>query len=240
MCNKNCSQCFKCGAPAMQEKAKFPTYHVGGVTISGGNAKIGATLSISINNDFCDPSWPCYEKCYARRIAGFRPSVCKSYDANTAVLNADRDRYFSALDFSLNLAKLTGVGFRLHVDGEVPDYDYLDRVLTAAAKFPEVSIIFMTKRHDLVNEWIHSHGDSRDSLPTNCVPRFSTWEGKDTINPYGLPEAGFIPKKQDIAGRTVCPNQTAKKAGVNWTCEDCRRAGYGCHNPNMNVYFCEH
>lgn len=209
------------------------TIYINGVTFSLYNTKVGNVMSHSINNTFCNPSWSCYKICYARAMANRRASVRTSYDRNTDVLINDRNAFFDAIDKAMTMAEAISDGYRVHVDGECPDYDYVERLMALILKHKDLPVIFMTKRDDLINEWVEEHG--WDALP-NIKPRISTAIGKEHNNPYGLPTSNILPKGEEPNGKWMCPNQLLKKEGKEWHCSDCIKCGCGCASDN-DVWF---
>lgn len=222
------------------KKVNYPTFHFNGFTFSGGNAKLGECISFSTSCLSCDPTAPCFAKCYAQRLANFRKNVRESYDNNYELAIIDRDALKHAVNTAFSLCEGMGLPFRWHVCGDIIDADYMEMIVNVSRRHPAVKVVLMTKRYAIVNEWLDNNG-GLDALPENLRKglAFSEWEGFPMPNPYKIPIAGFIPKKQPVNGRPVCPNQLAKKNGITWTCNDCARHNCGCF-AGCDRYFLEH
>lgn len=212
----------------MATSKSYPTYHFYGFTFSGGNAKLGECISFSTSCLSCDPSAPCFKKCYANRLAAFRKNVAKSYDTNYELAFLRLDLLEKACEKAFALADALEIPFRWHVSGDIMNAEYFAMMVRLSNKFQNVKVIAMTKQYAIVNDWIAANGI--EALPENLRKglAFSAWPGFPMPNPYALPIAGFIPKGEEIGKRFVCPNQTTKKLGKTWTCSDCAKHGIGC------------
>lgn len=210
-------------AMAIKVTKRGDTLKVGKLTISLYNAKVGYIPSDSLDNRYCNPAWPCYQHCYARKMAeGYkRNSVGKSYHNNTDFLEEDREAYFLHLLRAMIWAvEHKAPAWRRHVDGEIPDMDYYERSMELGKALDGyLPFIFMSKRHDIVSAW-NMENEPCETWKT----RLSTWDGMETVNPCDLPESGYIPKGGNAEGKYICPNQIAE----NWHCTDCAKHGCGC------------
>ena len=243
-CKKNCSVCLACAHTESEINPRFTTYHFNELAVSTGNKKIGQTVNFSLDNRYCNPEWACYKYCYAKRYSAFRPSCAKAYSNNTDLLENNPAEFWRGVEKAFQLAVLENCGLRAHVDGEIPEkqrggVEYFDKLQKIARKYPQVIVILMTKRYDVINVWLDQNG-GRAALPKNLTPAFSACDGLEMVNPYGLPVAGFIPKGEKITDPArVCPNLTAKKNGKKWTCADCIKKGVYCAG-GMDRDFLQH
>lgn len=151
----------------------YSTSHINGVTITGGNNKLGKIPNVStLPRSTCNPKAPCFKGCYARKFVYLFPGVKRAWGNNTKIVREDRDGYFNALEQFLDRKhpKL----FRFHVGGDIPDQDYLNRMKRLARRYPKTRFMTFTKQHGL---------DYRN-MPRNLNIVFSYWYGWGRINPY--------------------------------------------------------
>ena len=150
------------------------TIEIDGVRIMSGNSKMGSVLHINLPPcRSCDTSLPCYttpRACYARKFADLRPSCRDSWESNWKALMRDRDRYFNAIELAL-IRKRPRL-FRWHSAGDIPDGDYLMRVLALAKHYPWVKFMAFTKKYDLAGLNVNSR-----NRPKNLAVVLSGWPG---------------------------------------------------------------
>ena len=196
------------------------------ISISPGNAKMGAIPSVSLPPIITCPSGcPCAAKCYAAKLCRIYPSVKRAYQKNLDILrNNDLDYWYQVRQ----AAKLTKY-FRYHVSGDIPDYHYLNWMVTIAEDIPGTMFLAFTKQYNIVNDYIDLFG----ALPPNLKIIFSEWENRPIPNPHNLPTAAVIFKgKQPAPNWQIC--------GGN--CAECANAGAGCWElkPGETIAFYEH
>lgn len=107
--------------------------------------------------------------------------------------------------------------FRFHVSGDIPDAEYLGKMLLIAARQPHCQILCFTKKYDLVNDVL----SAGIKLPSNLHIIFSAWVGLEMVNPFSLPEAHV--RYRD---NTTTAREDAVECGGN--CAECALTGEGC------------
>ena len=170
---------------------------------------------------------PCFEKCYARKIERLRKTVRDAYQHNYEVLHNDPETYWREVRAQLMLSRF----FRFHVSGDIPDADYLDRMVEASRENPHCEVLCFTKRYNLVNDFIRSGG----KIPKNLHIVFSAWAGLPMVNPFAFPEAHVR-----YRNGTTTAKDSAKECGGN--CSECAKTGEGCWTlkTGEQVVFKEH
>ena len=82
------------------------------VSISNGNAKMGAIPSVSLPPcTTCNPNAPCFKKCYAVKLARRYKTVANAYERNLDILKTDSSAYW----LQVKSAAMTTRFFRFHV-----------------------------------------------------------------------------------------------------------------------------
>lgn len=198
------------------------------VSISKGNIKMGAIQSVSL------PAWvtcrkdaPCFKKCYAAKIERLRKTVKAAYINNLEVLEREPETYWREVEAAIMLSRF----FRFHVSGDIPNADYLRKMVEIAARNPHCEILCFTKRYEIVNGEL----DSGMEIPDNLHLIFSAWPGLPMENPHSLPEAHVI-----FRDGTTTASDGAKWCGGN--CTECAKSGEGCWtlHAGEQVLFAEH
>ena len=185
----------------------------GKITISKGNIKMGAIPSVSLPAVVtCRPDLPCYKECYARRMQTYRPSVKTSYENNYEVWKSNPDEYFKQVEMALSVSRF----FRFHVSGDIPDMDYLTRVVELVRKYPKTDVLMFSKRDDIINEFL-----DHETIPDNLHILLSAWRGFTPNNPHNLPVCHVRFKDGYCAAKPG-----AHECGGN--CTNCGNAGTGC------------
>lgn len=200
---------------------------MGALSISVGNSKLGAIPSVSLPSVVTCRQCDCQEKCYARKLERIRPSVARAYQRNLDVLTRDPDTYWREVEGAIMLSRY----FRFHVSGDIPNAEYLSRLVEVASRNQHCEILCFTKRFEFVNAFLYSGG----KLPPNLHMIFSAWKGFPLENPFLLPEAHV---RYRDGTTTAAPS--AKECGGN--CATCATTGEGCwtlHNGEQ-VVFDEH
>lgn len=182
------------------------------ISISRGNSKMGAIPSVSLPACItCNPGAPCFGKCYARRLQCRYKSVGEAYARNLDILTRDPLAYWA----QVKAAAVTTRFFRYHVSGDIPNIEYLFRMVATAMELPGTTFLAFTKQYNIVNAWIDNGG----VIPSNLRIIFSNWGAWKCDNPYGLPVCEVVLKGSEPApGWKIC--------GGN--CTACACAGVGC------------
>lgn len=182
------------------------------ISISPGNAKMGAIPSVSLPPVVtCPKNAPCAKKCYAAKLCRIYPSVKKAYQKNYDILNNNEIEYWQQVQ---NAAKMTKY-FRYHVSGDIPDMHYFHWMCAIAETVKNTQFLAFTKQYDIVNTSITAGGH----IPDNLHIIFSEWDDVTIPNPYNLPTAAVIFKGHQ-------PRDSWKICGGN--CAACACAGVGC------------
>ena len=197
------------------------------VVISSGNSKMGEIKSVSLPAIVTCRNCACSGKCYANKIARLRPNVMNSYINNLRILLDEPERYWREVEAAI----MTSRYFRFHVSGDIPDADYLIKMVEVSARNKHCEILCFTKRYEFVNEYISERGD----LPDNLHMTFSGWPGLQMVNPFSLPEAHVRFKDGTTTAR-----DDAKECGGN--CTECALTDSGCWvlHTDEQVIFNEH
>ena len=145
---------------------------------------------------------------------------------NTAMMRKDRAKTFELIDDYISKCRLHKA-FRWHVSGDILDIDYFDRMVQIARRHPDWIFWTYTKMYLVVNEWIRTHGGTRDALPANLSVMFSVWNGMPCPNPYGLPTFTCIMEGMERNPKDWrCPGN----------CQVCIDSGHGCpHGESSDV-----
>lgn len=146
--------------------------------------------------------------CYC---ATMQKSAKDSWLRNYTLYVSDRNEFWKQLRAYMAFEKY----FRYFVSGDIPDPDFLNRMVETANMFPDTTFLFFTKKHYYVNRWCDSNGVENWPENLHCV--MSGWGKEFQIdNPYHFPESNVIP----IGGKT--PTGAYKCGG---SCEECLCAG---------------
>lgn len=182
------------------------------ITISKGNKKMGSIPSISLPACItCNPSAPCFEGCYAKKMERIYKNVRDSYAKNLDVLQSDPAAYW----MQVRAAASTSRFFRYHVSGDIPSAEYFAQMVKTAESLPSTKFLAFTKQFNTVNDFIDGGG----TIPQNLNIIFSNWGGWKCENPHRLPVCEVIFKGESPAdGWKVC--------GGN--CTECACRGIGC------------
>ena len=198
------------------------------VKISPGNSKMGSIPSISLPSGLtCRSDSACIRKCYARRLEQRRPSVREAYRHNYELLKNNPDIYWREVEASVMMSRF----FRFHVSGDIPDSEYLARMIGVAARNSHCNILCFTKKYGIVNTYLENGGE----IPPNLHLIFSAWKGLRMDNPFNLPEAHVR-----YRNKTTTAKSTAMRCGGN--CTECAMTDVGCWvlKKGEQVVFNEH
>jgi hypothetical protein len=195
------------------------------ISISPGNKKLGFIPSVSLPPIVtCAAGCTCATKCYAARYCKIRKNVRDAYARNYRIYQNNIDDYF----LQVKAAAMVSKYFRYHVSGDIPDLNYLDKMVKLAEDLPGTTFLVFTKKYNLVNNF-RQHA----AVPANLKIIFSAWPGMNMENPYNFPVANVIFKGQ-------APADNWKICGGN--CMECACRGVGCWElkSGENIAFYEH
>jgi hypothetical protein len=206
------------------------------VTISEGNTKTGALPSISLPPVFtCNPEADCTKgACYMLPLLKLRPSVFKAYNKNYKSFQIHPNLYFEAINEWINIKQPNF--FRWHVSGDIPNLDYLERMLMISDAHPGTSFLCFTKQYHLVEKWL-SEGvfcSDNQQFPENFSMVVSAWPKLEIPKSLGsLPKAWYLnPSNLD----SRIPDNCLKCPGNCETCGMC----FELHKTGRDVCFKHH
>ena len=194
------------------------------VSISPGNIKLGAIPSVSLPACVtCNPSAPCFNKCYAKRLERRYKNVANAYSRNLEIWNANPALYWYRVKGAAAMARY----FRYHVSGDIPNIEYLWGMIQTAIELPGTTFLAFTKQYRIVNAWLEEGG----TIPANLIIIYSNWGAWKCENPYNLPVCEVVLKGSE-------PAENWKICGGN--CTDCACRGVGCwelkHGDTIAIY----
>lgn len=213
---------------AYEVTAMYREKGLGGIKIclSKGNKKIGRVLNVSLMPILtCGNCKHCMGICYDIKACAMYSGVIPARVRNTILAKEYRDVYFNEIDKACKHRRKNKF-FRWHVAGDILDYDYFERMVEIARKYPEFRFWTYTKMYEIVNEWCRKNG--KHNLPKNLSIMFSEWkiqkeDGSFEIvpfdNPYGFPIFAVRFKGEaKPKGLHECPGN----------CDICKETGRGC------------
>lgn len=182
------------------------------VSISKGNAKMGAIPSVSLPACItCNPGAPCFSTCYALRLEKRYKNTRAAYAHNLEVLQNAPGVFWQ----QVKAAAVTTRFFRYHVSGDIPNATYFYNMVQLAYELPDTTFLAFTKQYNIVNDYLNNGG----RYPANLKIIFSNWGAWKCDNPYNLPVCEVI-----LRGDT--PADDWKICGGN--CTECACRGVGC------------
>ena len=126
---------------------------------------------------------------------------------------------------------------RFHSSGEIPNYNYLERLIKFAAGHPAIRIYTYTKRYSFLEKYVASHGDSIEkAIPGNLVINVSIWHNNYN-NPYNFPTFEYDDGSDpELASVAHCPavDKDGNKTGI--TCANCKHCIYAMPGQRKAVY----
>lgn len=189
-------------------------YHV---KLQKGNSKTGEcsmTVSLIPIVD-CPNCSGCKGKCYDSRNDCCYPSVQKSRAINSAIHEADPERYWREIEAQVIA---NGCKFlRINVGGDMSDTDfyYLNGI---AERCPDCTFLFFTKNYKGCNKFL----DEAGAFNFNIRSMMSAWPGMEMDNPHKLPCAHVM----WADGTTTAPDWGAILCRGN--CSECFMEKDGC------------
>lgn len=200
------------------------------IKISKGNSKLGAIPSVSLPAGItCRSDCKCSKKCYAKKLERIRKSVRQAYQHNYRILKCMPDTYWREVEASIMMSRF----FRFHVSGDIPDKNYLIRMIEIAERNKHCEILCFTKKFSIVNEVVA--GRKNNDLPPNLHLIMSGWKDLKMENPFHLPEAHVRYRDGSTTAR-----DDALDCGGN--CTECALTEGGCWalGTGKQVVFDEH
>ncbi len=195
--------------------------------ISQGNRKIGRVHNFSMAPGLtCANCAGCIRYCYDIKAVIQYKNVLNARAENTALMYKDMARTFRMIDTYISRRRVHKA-FRWHVSGDIISVEYFDAMAQIAIRHPDWTFWTYTKAYAFVNEWVRTHGGTRDAVPANLSIMFSVWNGMACPNPYGFPtftciQEGMEPNPDEWA----CPGN----------CDICLKSGRGCpHGESAHV-----
>lgn len=201
------------------------------ICANNNNRKLGkACISVPFPVTVCNPSAPCFQKCYAQHGCQGFANVQGAYYRNLRLYNNNADDFFEQLHYKIKWSGLPMV--RFFDSGDYPDAEFLHRSVELAKQFPNVKFMAFTKKYHLVNEYLDNGG----KLPDNYNIVFSAWDALwEVPNPYGLPVA-YVKFKEERFTPAI-PKNAFHCPGRESSCSMCGV----CWNKKVKaVYFDEH
>jgi hypothetical protein len=182
------------------------------ISISKGNSKMGAIPSVSLPACVtCNPSAPCFKKCYAAKIERLYTNTRNAYARNFEIWANDPAAYWDQVRTAASMARF----FRFHVSGDIPNILYLNDMARVAESLPHTSFLVFTKQYSIVNQYVNDGM----TIPQNLKIIFSNWGAWKCENPHNLPTCEVILKGSE-------PAENWKICGGN--CTECACRGIGC------------
>lgn len=195
--------------------------------ISDGNKKIGRVMNVSLPPVMsCGNCKGCKHFCYdIKACLQYPHTVIDARIRNWIILKRDRDEFFRRIERAISRRR-ANFYFRWHVSGDIIDANYLERMIEIAKAHPEFVFWTYTKMYDLVNEYVRTHGGSREAaIPSNLHIMFSEWDGMEMPNPYNFPiftvqlkDGNKNHEEEFFATLYHCPGN----------CDVCKANGRGC------------
>lgn len=184
------------------------------VKISNRNAKMGNIPSVSLPSIVTCIKCGCNRICYAHKIEKIRPSVRQAYLHNWNLYKSNKEVYWREIEATIMLSRF----FRFHVSGDIPDQDYIHKMIDIAKRNQHCEILCFTKKFDICNKEI---SERKSELPKNLHLIYSGWKGLKMKNPYNLPEAHV--RYRDYS---TTASEDAIECGGN--CTECAITDSGC------------
>ena len=194
------------------------------VKISKGNSKLGKVWNVSVSPVIgCMSGIQCAKSCYAMKAYRQYPATRAAWDYNLAIRTGSVFAFYHNIGEQIEAAKKKPELFRFYVAGDITGPEDMHYITAMAECFKDTEFLIYTKNHKGVNWFFENSGP----LPINLAVYFSTWPGVETINPYEMPLAVYVPKGEKVPdGGFICPGH----------CDKCRY----CFDEKTDVYFPHH
>jgi ferredoxin len=188
------------------------------IHISGGNAKLGSIMNISLPPVVtCANCGSCSKYCYAVRSYNRFTGTAAGWNENYILFLTDPERYFNEISAAVKLQRF----FRWHVSGDIVNGRYLAGMIRVAIENPKVEFLAFTKAYQIVNSAIAAGA----VIPSNLHLLFSAAPGVDMPNPYNIPECHI--NFADPALNTYCGGAELEYYCTG-NCTECAINGRGC------------
>ena len=185
------------------------------VHISRGITKLGANIpSVSLPPVVtCRPDAPCFKKCYARKGRFAFKQNKDLLQTNLEIWKEDPKGFELTIQTTAHFSKY----FRYFSSGDIPDADFLAMMVRVANECPDTSFLCFTKKYELVDQFVESHG----MIPENLHIVYSAWGVFQPDNPFGFPVAYIRFRNQNNS----IPENARQCSGY---CGDCVQTGASC------------
>ena len=203
-----------------QEYIDFLANQSNEINMGNKNSKTGAAcLNLAFPVCVCREDAPCKAGCYACKGCQNMAKVQAAYYRNLRLYNDDPDNFFEQVYFKIKFSGLPKV--RVFDSGDLPSYDFLERLVEVCKKTPETKWMMFTKKYEIVNEYIEKNGN----LPDNLNVIFSAWHKLWSVpNPHNLGVAYVDFKDKTLnpefpKNAFVCPGResTCSACGACWS-----------------------
>lgn len=191
------------------------------VHISTGNKKTGrACMDFALPTISCREDAPCKKDCYACKGCQQIANVQAAYYRNYRLMMQDINDLFEQIKFKIIHNGLSQ--FRFFDSGDIPNYEFLIKMIELAKNLPDIKFMAFTKKYELVNKAL----DEGYELPNNLNIIFSAWDKNWKFdNPYNLPIA-YVDFKNSSLNPDIpkdafrCPSSGKKLGEI--TCSMCK------------------
>ena len=140
------------------------------IKISKGNKKTGRIPAVSLPPGYgCPADAPCRKSCYACKSYRQYKETRAAWSGNARLQSKDRDSFFEQLYSRLSKSKPRF--FRWHVSGDIPDANYLERMILLAKLLPDTKFLAFTKHYDY----------NYRKLPDNLKVVLSMWDNYGSL-----------------------------------------------------------
>ena len=125
---------------------------------------------------------PCMQDCYMNKAIYKKvyTHMIVAHRNNWNLYHSDPDYFWDNLVGGISRIRKERY-FRWFQNGDIADFDFLCKMVEVAEMFPEMHFMVMTKRYDLVREYLDKIGS-----PKPLMVRMSTWPG--WTPPVAVPE----------------------------------------------------
>ena len=192
--------------------------------VSTNNKKLHYIPSISFPPVLtCRAGAPCAKDCYAVKMCSrYAFKAMSAYQYNYEFYKNDPENFFNQLKAYFTIYN----SFRVNVAGDIPSYDFLERLCNIAFECSNCDIILFTKQFEIVNDYINDYGKP----PKNLHIIYSNWYMFKCFNPYNLPVCEVVNSLDEIApdkDNYICCGD----------CTACAQHKEGCFNNSLKTLY---